>query len=133
MTFGLRLGIEAAPSSDGFSLQIITIQNPGVVLNWNLMVSVDKQLCVGDKIISINGISRDTASMIGQCKTASHLHMVVEGLRNKRDGGPLLLPTVDQRELKMLAPTLAQLPAPEYLDEKVKEAEILLEREEQAA
>eukprot|EP00746_Dinoflagellata_sp_MGD_P006484 gnl/MRDRNA2_/MRDRNA2_112710_c0_seq1.p1 gnl/MRDRNA2_/MRDRNA2_112710_c0~~gnl/MRDRNA2_/MRDRNA2_112710_c0_seq1.p1 ORF type:complete len:628 (+),score=152.41 gnl/MRDRNA2_/MRDRNA2_112710_c0_seq1:153-2036(+) len=128
VTSGLRLGIEACPSPDGAALTIITIQEPGVVLNWNLMVSVDKQLCIGDKILSINGVSRDTSAMIQQCKIASHLHMVVEGLRSKRDGGPILMPNMDQRN----GPVLAQLPAPEYLEEKAKEAELQMQREEQA-
>eukprot|EP00746_Dinoflagellata_sp_MGD_P086194 gnl/MRDRNA2_/MRDRNA2_34097_c0_seq2.p1 gnl/MRDRNA2_/MRDRNA2_34097_c0~~gnl/MRDRNA2_/MRDRNA2_34097_c0_seq2.p1 ORF type:complete len:631 (+),score=137.31 gnl/MRDRNA2_/MRDRNA2_34097_c0_seq2:142-2034(+) len=130
MTPGMGLGVDAAPSPDG-GLQINHIQEPGRVFDWNKQSPLNKQMIVGDKILSINGV-KDTAAMIQQIRISVNLQLLVEGVRHKRTGRPVLT-TGNEKELAMMAPIIAQLPAPEVLDEAVREAEIVLQREENAA
>lgn len=139
MTKGMRLGIQASPSPEGNALNIVAIQEPGIVYTWNITSPGTRKICVGDKIITANGVSGDPAAMIQQMTPqaqhtkAKKLHLLFEGVRSKRTGEPLLMPDVDQSELASLAPSLAQLPAPEYLEEKVREAAALHKQEVNAA
>mmetsp|Transcript_66349 Transcript_66349/g.144018 ORF Transcript_66349/g.144018 Transcript_66349/m.144018 type:complete len:161 (+) Transcript_66349:286-768(+) len=69
--------------ADKRTLLVVSINvKEGMVLEWN-KENPDAQIWVGDRILSVNGVTEDTAQMIEACKDAETIDLLV-----LRSGGP---------------------------------------------
>ena len=63
---GARLGIDV-DHKDGETL-LIEVINPGLVQDWNDKGANKEKVFVGDRIIEVNGISKDVLQLVDECK-----------------------------------------------------------------
>lgn len=75
---GDRLGLDIDFRQDSLVLPIVAVTG-GLAERWN-QLNPDRRLCDGDKIVEVNGVSRDVARMVQICQEATFLCLrVVRG------------------------------------------------------
>mmetsp|Transcript_31135 Transcript_31135/g.58407 ORF Transcript_31135/g.58407 Transcript_31135/m.58407 type:complete len:136 (-) Transcript_31135:156-563(-) len=63
---GARLGIDV-DHKDGETL-LIEVINEGLVFDWNGNIGNKDKVTVGDRIVEVNGISKDVLQLVDECK-----------------------------------------------------------------
>jgi hypothetical protein len=71
----LRLGLDVQ-DTDGLSLLIRSVHIEGLVHKWN-QENPSLEVCAGDHIVTINGLSRDAPNMLRECRRSQVLKLRV--------------------------------------------------------
>jgi len=96
VTLGIEVNQLETNSLVGVGLRVESVDDHGLVGRHNAQqTSQASQVLVGDRIIEVNGLQQDTATMLSECKVRQQLTLTIErDLKNADglEGSPLTTP-----------------------------------------